>query len=454
MAERKLQVNLISKPENILKTVYTACRTCYSAKLPIEVYDEAPDNEKMLTLIKRVISSGHFSTIEHIQLSFAISNVSRACTHQLVRHRHMSFSQKSQRYVKEKGEFDYIIPNSIQNNPKLKEKFENFIKETSSLYQDFINEGIPAEDARSILPNAAASSLVASLNLRELIHLANLRLCTRAQLEIRQMVKAMCDEVIKEEPCVEFNHLLIGGCGLCVGLVVVLGKLELTLDTVNCAVVRNFCDSHVDVLDTFGCCCCALGCAFLEAAGEAVVAACHVHKVVGRTGACVEVALHGLHGFLVLSCLLIDSAEVGEEFGSVGVELDGLLIYSDSLINFLLLAECLTVDDVIVGYKLLGLGDLEEFCAGSLGFRPFVLVRLAEEDHAVHCVVGGILCEDCVGAVNSLCVLLGGNEELHVAALVFLEVVGVLEVFAILLVSASPLVVGVVFLGEFTLCEC
>ena len=70
MAERKLQVNLISKPENILKTVYTACRTCYGAKLPIEVYDEAPDNEKMLTLIKRVISSGHFSTIEHIQLSF------------------------------------------------------------------------------------------------------------------------------------------------------------------------------------------------------------------------------------------------------------------------------------------------------------------------------------------------------------------------------------------------
>lgn len=200
MAEKKLQVNLISKPENILKTIYTACRTCYSAKLPIEVYEEAPDNEKMLTLIKRVISSGHFSTIEHIQLSFAISNVSRACTHQLVRHRHMSFSQKSQRYVKEKGEFDYIIPNSIKNNPVLKEKFENFIKETSNLYLEMTNEGIPAEDARSILPNAAASSLVASLNLRELIHLANLRLCTRAQLEIRQMVKAMCDEVIKIEP--------------------------------------------------------------------------------------------------------------------------------------------------------------------------------------------------------------------------------------------------------------
>lgn len=200
MAEKKLQVNLISKPEDILKTVYTACKTCYSAKLPVEIYDEAPDAEKMLSLIKKVISSGHYSTIEHIQLSFAISNVSRACTHQLVRHRHMSFSQKSQRYVKEKGEFDYIIPKSIAASPELKEKFEDFMNKTADLYQDFINAEIPAEDARSILPNAAASSLVASLNLRELIHLANLRLCTRAQLEIRQMVKAMCDEVVKIEP--------------------------------------------------------------------------------------------------------------------------------------------------------------------------------------------------------------------------------------------------------------
>ena len=200
MAEKKLQVNLISKPEDILKTVYTACKTCYSAKLPIEIYDEAPDNEKMLSLIKKVISSGHFSTIEHVQLSFAISNVSRACTHQLVRHRHISFSQKSQRYVKEKGEFDYIIPKNIEENPELKEKFENFMNKTAELYQDFVNQGIAAEDARSILPNAAASSLVASLNLRELIHLANLRLCKRAQLEIRLMVKAMCKEVIKVEP--------------------------------------------------------------------------------------------------------------------------------------------------------------------------------------------------------------------------------------------------------------
>lgn len=200
MAQKKLEVKLISKPENILKTVYTACRTCYSAKLPSEIYEEAPDETKMLELIKKVISSGHFSTIEHIQLSFAISNVSRACTHQLVRHRHVSFSQKSQRYVKEKGDIDYILPKAIEENSELKGKFEDYMRKTAELYQEFVENGIKAEDARCILPNATASSLVASLNLRELIHIARLRLCTRAQLEIRMMTRAMCDAVIAEEP--------------------------------------------------------------------------------------------------------------------------------------------------------------------------------------------------------------------------------------------------------------
>lgn len=193
-------VNLISKPENMLKTIYTACRTCYSAEYPINIYNSTDDQEKMLSLIERVISSGHFSTIEHIQVSFAISNVSRACTHQLVRHRHMSFSQKSQRYVKEKGQFDYIIPPSIEKDENLKKSFEDFMTQISEKYQEFITAGIPAEDARFVMPNAAASSLVASLNLRELIHIANLRLCSRAQYEIRLMVKMMCEELIKEEP--------------------------------------------------------------------------------------------------------------------------------------------------------------------------------------------------------------------------------------------------------------
>ena len=193
-------VSLISRPENMLKTIYTAARTCYSADMPINIYNAAEDEEKMLKLIERVVGSGHYSVIEHIQVTFAISNVSRACTHQLVRHRHMSFSQKSQRYVKEKGQFDYLIPPTIEKNQELKAKFIDFMNEISEKYQEFVDAGIPAEDARAVLPNACSTSIVASLNLRELIHIANLRLCTRAQYEIRMMVKAMCDELIKVEP--------------------------------------------------------------------------------------------------------------------------------------------------------------------------------------------------------------------------------------------------------------
>ena len=200
MTNNKPEVHLLAKPENLLKTIYSACRTCYSADTPYEIFQSTDDEEKMLKLINRVISSGHYSTIEHIQISFAISNVSRACTHQLVRHRHMSFSQKSQRYVKEKGQFDYLIPPTIERNPELKAKFEEFMGQISEKYQEFVEAGIPAEDARAVLPNATASSMVASLNLREMIHLANLRLCTRAQYEIRTMVKMMCDELVKSEP--------------------------------------------------------------------------------------------------------------------------------------------------------------------------------------------------------------------------------------------------------------
>ena len=186
----------------MLKTIYTACRTCYSADSPLNIYDcdSAQDEEKMLKLINRVVSSGHYSTIEHIQVSFAISNISRACSHQLVRHRHMSFSQKSQRYVKEKGQFDYLTPDPIENNPELKQKFDDFMEKISEFYLELTSAGIPAEDARAVLPNAASTSMVASLNLRELIHLANLRLCTRAQKEIRILVKRMCEALIEEEP--------------------------------------------------------------------------------------------------------------------------------------------------------------------------------------------------------------------------------------------------------------
>ncbi len=207
MPKKELEVRLISIPENLIDTIYTACRTCYSADGAVEIYSNlTQDNEKKLSLIRRVISSGHYSTIEHIQISFAINNISRAATHQLVRHRHMSFSQKSQRYVNEK-EFNYIVPSSILQNQNLLNRFESLMTNIADIYNEFVAAGIKKEDARAILPNAAASSMVASLNLRELIHLANLRLCTRAQLEIRQLVKKMCELVVEREPWLK-EHLV------------------------------------------------------------------------------------------------------------------------------------------------------------------------------------------------------------------------------------------------------
>lgn len=200
MNDNKPQVKLISCPENMLKTIYTACRTCYSADTPLNIYDKDVTEEKMLSLIKRVVGSGHYSTIEHIQVSFAISNISRACTHQLVRHRHMSFSQKSQRYVQEKGQFDFLIPPTIEKDEELRKKFVDFMGEISKKYLEFTEAGIPAEDARAVLPNACSTSMVVSTNLRELIHVANLRLCTRAQYEIRMLVKGMCDALAEKEP--------------------------------------------------------------------------------------------------------------------------------------------------------------------------------------------------------------------------------------------------------------
>lgn len=192
-------VDLISAPDNVLKTIYTACRTCYSAQYPVEIHEKEYEYDKMLNLVQKVLSSGHHSTIEHCQYTFAISGVSRACTHQLVRHRHMSFSQKSQRYVTEKGPFEYVVPPTVKKS-ELLDEYNEFMAKVSEFYGKMIEAGIPAEDARFVLPNAASSSLVASLNLRELIHLANIRLCTNAQLEIRVMVKKMCELVIEKEP--------------------------------------------------------------------------------------------------------------------------------------------------------------------------------------------------------------------------------------------------------------
>ena len=138
-----------------------------------------------MVLVTHLYKNGHHSTFEHIYFTFRIDGISRACSHQLVRHRHASYTQRSQRYCNEDG-FGYVVPPTIGEY-----EFNHDMGVIAEWYSEYQTDGAPNEDARYILPNACETSLYMSLNLRELIHLCNERLCRRAQWEIRKLVTEM-----------------------------------------------------------------------------------------------------------------------------------------------------------------------------------------------------------------------------------------------------------------------
>ncbi len=185
--------------------VYTACRTCYSEMDPDTIFAKAVAGEiepaRMQRLIGNVIESGHGSTIEHIVFTFGISGVSRTLSHQLVRHRAgVAFDQQSQRYVTFKDAAT-MLPSSIaEAEPDVRLRYEEQIDGSLALYGDLVAEGIPAEDARFVFPNATRTNLVMTTNLRSLIHMSGLRLCTMAQWEIRRLFQLIRHEVFAVSP--------------------------------------------------------------------------------------------------------------------------------------------------------------------------------------------------------------------------------------------------------------
>lgn len=185
------------------RLLWTAARTCYSNKSPIELYADSlsKSTEELEEVILKTLDYGHLSIVEHCNFNILIEGVSRALTHQLVRHRHCTFSQQSQRYCKagKKG-FNYVVPDNIANIPLLKNNFEAAMYSLSELYNILIESGIQPEDARSILPNACCSNVVLTCNLRELMHICNERLCACAQKEIRQLIKEIAKQVISFIP--------------------------------------------------------------------------------------------------------------------------------------------------------------------------------------------------------------------------------------------------------------
>lgn len=147
-------------------------------------------DEQAANLVRKLVSMGHLSTLEHVTFTFAIEGVSRVLTHQLVRHRIASYSQQSQRYVKE-HDFETILPASIASKPEAKAKFDKLMTEIQAMYDEFIALDIPAEDARYILPNATETKIVCTFNARSLLNFFSLRCCTRAQWEIRALANEM-----------------------------------------------------------------------------------------------------------------------------------------------------------------------------------------------------------------------------------------------------------------------
>lgn len=189
-----MKVSLIQATPKPTETIAQIASICY---------DSDPKNP--LGLVKHLYRNGHHSVFEHIYFTFKIEGISRACSHQLVRHRHCSFTQRSQRYCSE-DEFAYVKPESIEEVDEF-DGFAGFIDTVAENYRELIALGVPNEDARMVLPNACATSLYLSCNLRELIHICNERLCSRAQWEIRATVKEM---VALVDP--ELQFMLVPKC--------------------------------------------------------------------------------------------------------------------------------------------------------------------------------------------------------------------------------------------------
>jgi len=165
------------------------------------------DAERTERFVDMLIESGHESVLEHVSATFEISGLSRACSHQLVRHRLASYSQESQRHVTV-GDVRMVAPPSIAKNGEARDWWDDIMYEIEHAYNVLLNLGIPKEDARYILPNATPTSVVMTANLREWRHILKLRLSPDAQWEIRKMARMILDLLYYNVSRVAFADLV------------------------------------------------------------------------------------------------------------------------------------------------------------------------------------------------------------------------------------------------------
>ena len=192
-----MKVKLISHTPEPEKLIAAAAKLCYSQTPASEIMDNLTD-EQVDKFLNVLMNMGHASPIEHVNFTFSVEGVSRSLTHQLVRHRHASYSQKSQRYVTEGG-FDYIVPPEIAADAECAALYWKAMEDAQSAYDELVERLIASgrtekeayEDARYVLPNACETKIVVTMNVRELLHFFNVRGCNRAQWEIRELAYQM-----------------------------------------------------------------------------------------------------------------------------------------------------------------------------------------------------------------------------------------------------------------------
>lgn len=192
-----MEVKLIRYTSDPVDAIEQAASTCY---------DSSTTGGKIMN---HCYKSGHHSVLEFADFTFKITGVSRALTHQLVRHRLASYAQRSQRYCSEDG-FEFVTPPSIAKHEAASVLYEKMMRDLVFNYKLFQELGIPNEDARMILPNACCSEICVKMNLRTLINFCNERLCACAQWEIRKMARLMVEEVVKVAP--ELKTFLVPKC--------------------------------------------------------------------------------------------------------------------------------------------------------------------------------------------------------------------------------------------------
>ncbi|PZC41486.1 MAG: thymidylate synthase (FAD) [Chloroflexi bacterium] len=211
-----IQVTLIEHTPEPIRSLYMAYRVCYSALTPQQVLERVEDEriseEKMTAFVEERLKTGHVSPLEQVHFEFGISGVSRAFSHQFVRHRiGISFEQQSQRYVTYRGgDFPYSVPKTVEA-AGMASDMEELFRQSGDLYERMVQAGVPAEDARFLLPNATSTNFKITVNFASLLHIADLRLCTRAQWEFRRVVALMRAEVMRVVP--EMGRFLQPKCG-------------------------------------------------------------------------------------------------------------------------------------------------------------------------------------------------------------------------------------------------